>query len=326
MRVPILILILLGAWGAHAEVLFKSVAASDIDYRSALKASEEYTPPTALYLRQHPSPLNREALLNLFTEAQKSFLSGATAEAQRRFLAIVDFVTQDDWQKTDHEVFLTASLRLAQLDSDYDQQTRWLLRSLEFGGDIQADPALFPPPLLERREELRKTSPRAQIPAQWFVDGWTVVLINGVACTADKCSAPFESSPHLRVTFLSDQWLPYTKEIKGSDFAELQPRQTAWLTGACGKSEFHKLAASVSEKKGFWGLNCEAPARKLALQPQTQVQPETLPRLEFKEKSTPLYKNKWLWMGVGLVTAAIIVSQTQKKKEEKTEPTTTYGY
>jgi len=129
----------------------------------------------------------------------------------------------------------------------------------------------------------------------------------------------------VRLTFLSDQWLPFTTELSGEDVASLQPRRVAWFSGGCGKPEFHKAAGDIPSKKAFWNLECEGEPRPLALAPQPLPLQDAVPKVEFREPGKPFYKNKWLWVGVGLVTAAIIVIQSQKK-DEKTEPTTTYGY
>jgi len=47
--------------------------------------------------------------------------------------------------------------------------------------------------------------------------------------------------------------------------------------------------------------------------------------LTIKEKSPAFYKSKWFWIGVGVVTAGIVIASSQKNDDKK-EPSTTYGY
>jgi len=74
----------------------------------------------------HPELNHRENLLVVFSEAQKSFLEKSNEEARAKFEAVLTLITQDDWEKSDREVFFQAYLRLAQMESDSARRDQWL--------------------------------------------------------------------------------------------------------------------------------------------------------------------------------------------------------
>ncbi|HMN68030.1 MAG TPA: hypothetical protein PKC28_05775 [Bdellovibrionales bacterium] len=303
---------------ARAEVLFRAPGAPPLEYRAALKADGDLRAPGDWYRKQHPVGARKDQLLDLFAEAQKAFVSGV--DAGPKLLKVAELARADDWSSTERAVLAIAYLRLAQLETEEEARDRWLAASLNLGDDT-FDASLFPPPLLARRTKLRGEMPRAEIPESLWREGWNLVLINGVACDADACVAPVRGPENVRVTYLSDTWLPVTKELNGDELAVTRPEQTAWLSGACERPNFHPAADRIADRRAFFGADCEAPPLRLAPVARANAQELKLP--DIPSKPVPLYKNKWVWIGVGVVAAAIVMSR--QKKETEREPTTTYG-
>ena len=316
------LLFLFCTWKAEAKtVLIQAPDTALLDYRAMLKAHPEYTSPSTKYLSQHPLRIHREKLLELFAQAQKSFLENSNEEARGRFEELLDLMFADDWERADREIFLHACLRLAQMADKDSTRDRWLKLSLTLG-DSGIDKDLFPPPLLARRQEIFAQTPKVLKIDRLFALGWTVILINGEPCERDSCPVVPRLQESVRVTYLSDRWAAVSETLKLSDLERHTPRATPLVSGECGKEQVHSQI-SGNERRVFWSLDCEAPPRKLNLQPLGQSESKS----HFPEQKTEgpaFYKSKWFWAVVGSAVAAIVVATAQKK--ESKEPTTTVSY
>ncbi len=306
----------------HAAVLFQSVNSSPLDYRAALRADSGLQTPTQAYFKAHPSIENRSRLLSLFAEAQKAFLGNSKDEARAQFINLLMLASEDDWGRSEREVFLQAYFRLAQMDLDSDQQTKYLSQALAIGDDLEVPADLFPPPFVRRFAQLKNEIPRGQIPARFFQDGWSAILINGTVCNRQNCSAVALVPGEARITFVSDQWIPFTVNVELSELTSVNPKRVAWIGGDCEKTIFHAQAEMAKEKRAFWSLTCGA-APKINLQPIARS--DALPRLDVQTKSSAFYKSPWFWAGVSAVAVAVIVASAQKSSGEK-KPSTAYGY
>lgn len=318
-RVILAILIMAHGWPVHAEVLIQGADVSRLDYRAALKADPNAESPSEVYLRAHPLGSRRDELQEKFTEAQRLFVEGSRAEASEKFSEITEMLVADDWGAVDRAIFVQAFMRLAQLENDPVKQREFLAHSLSVG-ELDVDKALYPPPMLRQRELLASELPRVAISERVFAEGWTVVLINGRACRSSQClKLPATSTP-VRVTYLSEQWVPYTKVISAREAGGLKPKRVAWYEGLCGSVKFHPEVQTLGERRTL----CERVPGELNLNPRARATAGgEVPRLDLKTKDVPFYKNGWFWTGVGVaVLAAIVINQ---RTHEEREPTTTYG-
>lgn len=317
---------------AWAEtVLVPAPTASTREYQARL-ISSAYISPTQSYLNTHPSLAAREDLLGAYAEAQKAFLEQSLTQAQAGFENVVKKVGAEDWGATEREVFLLSYLRLAQIDGG--RRDEWLARAIQLGPDVKAEKSLFPPPLFAQLERLRKESPKMNPGALYDSTEWTRILVNGNSCSRHACAEMPNLPGTVRVTFLSDRWLPQTLFMSLSDLPKAAPERIAWLQGSCGSPVFHAKSQKLGTKSAFWSLNCDQPglpaSSGLNLQPVARAPgPDALVLPEpMKEQRTPFYKNKWVWAGVGVVAAVVIASSLSKKKasEEERVTTTSYGY
>ncbi|MBX3022566.1 MAG: hypothetical protein KF799_12915 [Bdellovibrionales bacterium] len=307
---------------AHAEtVLVPAPASVKREYEARLAASS-FASPSQVYKRQHPSAEGREHLLSSYADAQKAFLQNSLTEAIVRFESVVNRLPSEDWSRSDRELILLSCLRLAQIDSV--RRDQWLTKALLLGPGLDIDEQLFPPPLVAQLKRLRAEVPSVQPRRLVDFNEWTLVLINGVSCSPSACPEFSDLPLTVRVTFVSDRWLPQTLHLPLSDLGKAQPERLAWLEGACGAPRFHPKTETLGTKLAFWGLNCDGvnPIVPLAPTP-TLALPENV-----KPAATPFYKNKWVWAGLGLITAALVISQQQQRdsvKEER-QTSTTYGF
>lgn len=309
----------------HATVLVQAPGAPILDYRAALKADPAAVSPAKYYTGAHPSFSARDRLLNLYGEAQKAFLEKSKEEARARFLDVIGLLKEEDWARSDREVFLNSYFRVAQLELEPEKQDAWVAQALLVGQDLTPGADLFPPPLLNKFKQLNRELPRVQVPERWFDEGWSVILFNGVPCTRLSCQGPPAVPAEVRITFVSDQWLPFTIQTHTSEITDLQPKRIAWVGGSCEKPQFHNRA-DWKDKKAFWNMDCEAPGKTaIAVSVPAPSAKEDFPAMPIREKSPEFYKSKWFWAAAGVLTAAVLIAGSQKHKQEK-EPTTTYGY
>ena len=310
---------------AHAStVLIQSPQSSGFEYKAMLKAHGEYTSPAQYYLSNHPLITQREQLLTLFTEAQKAFLEKSIEEAKQKYSNVLELLTTDDWEKSDREIFLQVYLRLAQIETDAGLRDRWLGRSLLLG-EANFDSALFPPPLIARREEMERQLPKKTFSRKMFAQGWNEILINGQRCNNRDCGTWILYPGHVRVTALSDQWSPQSNVIDLADIDRFVPAREAWAGGKCGDEHLSLEAERLSNKKVFWSMNCEKPVAAENINLNPALQPVALPTFNTSSPARPFYQNKWLWIGAAAVVAAVIIT-SQNQKKETTETSTTYGY
>jgi hypothetical protein len=325
MRTLLILSLVMSSFAHGTTVLVQGPQSHPLDYRATLKAHADTISPTQDYLNSHPSVASREALLAAFAEAQRAFLENSGEEAPKKIGAVLDLLPNEDWAKSDREIFLHAYLRLAQIETDGGARDRWLTLSLLLGEDLAYDATLFPPPLLLRREELRKEIPSKIISRRLLGAGWNQVLINGVACGARDCGQWPRTPGRVRVTFLSDQWVPQTMTAESDELERLTPREIAWVEGGCSRTQWSQQAERIPAKRAFFSLECDKPELPIALnlKPTAAAAP-AIPALSVTTSSPPLYENKWLWIGVGTVLAVVLVAASQKKVSRET--TTTYGY
>jgi hypothetical protein len=316
-------LILLSLSLRAETVLMQSVDSSTREYQARLAASPHFVPPSSAYLRLHPSAVMRERLLARYAEAQKAFLQNPAGVAIARFEEVIRLLPEEDWSKPEREVFLFSFLRLAQLDSS--KQVDWLTQSLDLGPGLVPDRSLFPPPLLARLEELRRSFATVS-PAGVLDSGdWQRILINGVSCTVSNCPSFADTKTAMRVTLLSDKWTTHTLHIRLTDLPSANPAREPWVQGRCGAPVLHASANAFPDHAVFFGLACEEekPLNLQAKASSSGIEPFTMSPPS--EPTTKLLKNKWFWAGLGAVGVAVAISASQHKHDQAPTPTTTYG-
>ncbi len=318
------VLFFLCHWAQARTVLLEAPGARDLDYQAMLSANSEYLSPSQAYLNSHPSLSHREQLVTAFAAAQTAFLQNSIVEAREKFMGLLSLLMEDDWGRDERQAFLLAYFRLAQMESEAGARDRWLGQSLLLGAGLKVDEALIPPPLVARRLELSRQIPEIDIQRTDYASGWSEVLVNGQRCLRTGCDHWTRYPGKVRVTFVSNRWLPQTLLVDSQELSSLAPKTISWAEGSCEKPRPSEKAKEFSSSKIFWNLECDKPAITVdSLRPQPSVQP-ALPLMKLNPQSPPIYKSKLFWGGVGLVAALILVRNSQKRDVRET--TTSYGY
>lgn len=317
-------------------VLFQAPTASNIEYQARLKSNPWAISPVQLYLKQHPSAMAREHLLSLFSEAQQAFVEGPLSDAKSKFESITKTSEAEDWDQPSRQIILISLMRLAQLETDPHRKDEWLTRALVYGEAEIAnlDTSLFPPPQMDRLKQLAKETPKSSLHFENTIQDWTLILINGTPCNRECPLLPDLPSQKVRLTFLSNKWLPRTYVVNLSELSSLRPPLEPWVQGKCGHNMFNTLATPLSDKQAFWSLSCENKnIRPTSSDPTVfnAIHMAPLPASEPPNESKSWIRSKWFWIALGgtliaTTTAISVMNSSSHQKETKTEPTTTFGY
>ncbi len=320
------ILVAILSWWSfvHAsEVVVQSPSSLDVEYRAYLAAHAACVTPTEALVRMRPSTAVREKLVHDFADAQKAFLGTDSGLARTKLESLINQIPNQDWSSGDRQVFFKSAMRRAQLAVNDPEMEMWLRHALTIGYEFNPDHTLFPPPLIQRWQQVKQKIQTRKVQVAGLNVDWSQIMINGVSCTADVCPAFPDTDIPVRITWLSDKWQPYTAIIKLSQLPQEIPARRAWVAGECRSPQFDRAANIFRDKQPFFGLDCEksqATSANLNLTPVSG----RLNMFEPPKKERPLYKSPWLWAGVGAVIA-IVVAQSQKSQEKK-DPSTSYGY
>lgn len=313
---------------ADGEVLIPAPDISAVEYRAYLQAHSELRTPSGALDARRPSRNARERLIRLFADAQAAYLSDDLEGARKSFETVVGEATTEDWGVPDREILILSFLRLAQMAPTPEQRLAYLKGSAVFGA-ADLDRKLFPPPLIQEWEETLKNVPMHEVRVAGLGRDWSRVLFNGQICTQNPCRIRADRTSVVRITWLSDRWLPVTKFTLIEQAERIEPDRRAWLAGRCEEPKWSEESEKFASRQAFFGLECTRAtvaraARDLNFQPSAAAASPTWPEPP-KKTDRPIYKSPWLWLGVGAL-AAIVVANNPKSKDKDKEPSTTYGY
>jgi hypothetical protein len=312
------------AWGSTVVIPEPNSPASE--YRAYLAAHADTLTPTQALLRTRPSAAARDQLVSAFSEAQTAFLKDTPDQGRKKFEDLLSKMHDEDWGSIELEVFFTAAMRRAQLARNEGDQNAWIKFAVSAGQGAVPNRGHFPPPLVQLYEATAKVTRKQLLKIAGLGSEWTLVLVNGRPCTAESCSAVMDTGLPVRVTYLSDKWQPVTIVKTPAQIADHIPVRRAWVAGECQNFRFDPHATQFPERQAFISLACEESKlarRELNLKPLPAT-PDAINMFSEPKSQRPFYKSPWLWAGVG-TAIAILVVQGQKKRDDKREPSTTYG-
>lgn len=284
-------------------------------------------------LRPGENYVNR--LRKLLEKAQSSWLSGSLKSAKQAFLEISELALKADWREPQRETIHYAYLRLAQMAQTEKEKDQWITKAVKTFPDLQADPSLFPPPLIEKFREIRANllaSAKAFAPYSQFKNG-RYLLINGkrFALTPEIRIRLPDST--YRVTVLSDLHAPVTKILHRNELESFHPSLPDLANGTCQSPEGANLFRGVDQLAVLYSLDCVRIRSGNHWLPIDEVQGDSHLRVKDTQKilvspirpqSKNLFQDRKSWMYAGLValaaTAVILATQEVNKRGQKNEP------
>lgn len=267
-----------------------------------------------------PGEENLNRLRDLLERAQSAWLSGSLKTAKRLFQDITGLTLKADWREPQREAIHYAHLRLAQLAPTTNEQNQWLKKAAQSFPDLQADPSLFPPPLLEKFRATRTavlTSAKPFEPSSLFKNT-RYLLVNGKRFALSPELSIRLPDATFRVTLLSDLHAPLTKIMHRSELENFQPILSDIANGTCQAPMGAELS-SLNQIAVLYAVDC------IRIRTGSQWIPHDTGSSESNlkagnlhnhfigeirtnsESASPKRSRNWLWVGLAALAAGVVI-------------------
>lgn len=278
------------------------------------------------YVSAHPTPNNEQKLLDLFEFAQKYYAVNSKDLALIHYKKMIEMIFLDDWKPLQRQALTLALFRLAELEP----QGPWLSKALSYGSDIDFGTLN----LSDSTLQLIKQSPK---PANidWELSNWShyfdFILINGRVVDLQEIKKIRLPQGEYRIVFISSYYLPQILQVSHQQIPLLQPVQIPFVSGSC-KSPVLQIDAMPDSELLFSDCHLKRDQNKWVSK-NINLNPEATPNINSEPSLTslyaqsekePFYKNKWFWVGAGIVVGAVVYYvHHQKSKGESSAPSST---
>ena len=293
------------------------------DFRGILRAEGEATSILDQQLKARPQAVAQKELLQTFENAQREFLTGSLERAQALFVQIANQKKDQDWNESSRLAIYFSLLRLGQLKSPGNEQDRYLSEAISFDPERLAEKDVFPPPMIQRLEELKSALQKQIVIWQQPIEkNFEVMIVDGRPIyLREQPKVEIWPGSH-RVTFLSSTFQPYQAIGSQQELATIRPpNQVRFVEGSCQEptlnfSPTDSLTVVFPNhclrhfSKGKW-LAMSLPEKKpidLSVHSEEVDQGSSLPAAPTIETVAPKkwYHNKWMWIGAGAVLASAV--------------------
>ena len=170
-------------------------------------------------------------ILSLLNQAQESFLKDHLKRASEYFHEITKKAYKRDWDDEVQKIIFYSFLRQAQIESHGSLGEAFLHSAVLFAPHLSPDATLFPPPLVSKWNQLKKTLPSAYLSFHNIFPFHEVILINGQPFDLyKKHQLPYGQ---YRVTALSSSHKKWSKVISLSKLIQKRIVTAVWIQGSC---------------------------------------------------------------------------------------------
>ncbi|MCB0378781.1 MAG: hypothetical protein KDD33_09835, partial [Bdellovibrionales bacterium] len=252
--------------------------------------------------------------------AQFEFLDGSLEKAAKHFETTVDMKWEKNWNHDQRAVIHFAHLRLAQLQKRQKSQDHWLLLALQFSSKIKPDSNLFPPPLLDRYNQLKSRVTSQLWPLPEGSAEFDKIIVNGEELPMG--STFFQSSKGMvHVQFLSNRFQSITIVEDAKNIVNQTLAKIPLLSGNCLRPIF-QVDKHLNNVKGF--LDKECTVRPLNAQHPLAA---TIEPSSPQTTSKKAFQSRWVWWGLAIASAVVtwqvIENQNQSGPPPQPAPTPT---
>ncbi len=308
----ILLLLILNLWAEPIAV--QSLKSSDFEFETYLNNQPQVKSWIQYYKNQNK--VARQSLYRELKKAQFEFISGDLEKSKKYFKNISDLKFQFDWNEEERKVIHFALLRLAQVTQEPLVKNQLLTEAIEFDSSLVMDENLFPPPMVEKFKQLKKISKTQVWSLPKNAAEFDEILVNG---KSHKGHTSFlrSAAARLRLTFLSNKYQTITliQEPQHLESANLVLKPMA--LGDCDHPNW-QMELDSSQQWLFVDEGCVGESKN----PQTlsTVSAQNLEISASNQNSSgsvpQILKSKWLWIGVSILAAGVVVSQNQKQSPQ----------
>lgn len=324
----------------HSIPLIRSASASQLEFEAYAHANGRKTYAEFL---DRPSQSSSETLSRLVERAQEAWIDSSMVVAQNLFHEIANLAFESDWREPEREAIHYALLRLAQLTEPGAEQGRWLERANAFDWTRRADPSLFPPPLLERLQQVRESMAKRARPVRLdkiFPDA-RVVRINGRRVDLKDRSAVQLPDAQYRVSAYSDAWPAVSQTLPLNELLSYSNRLKPLATGSCSSPAGGETAMSQwnavdvyyeagclarREPSGWLKDNSNGSPAQPSLSQVPDGSSLNWPSIPAEPSSrSSLSRRSWIWVGVSALAlgAAYALYREHQKEAPASAPAPT---
>ncbi len=308
------------------------------EFRAYLKAHPQHTSLAEKNYRQSLKADISDALFEAFKRAQYIFFSDSKKKALEAFIGVLTFIEKADWKPPQRKILFTSALRAAELsDSDIERQN-YLTVALKVSVVEKPDPKVFPPPLIQKFESLKKVSLKTVPIPEALKDAEIISVAGQVLRTFKNRQLKFPNTM-TKVVAYSSKWKTVQALLDSKDFKIWNPYKESIFLGTCFDINTQSL---ISQKVtqvyanrncviGLSGKNILTPSPRHPIHLQVASGSPTPSTFNINHttvsapKKTPWWKNKWLWIGVASAGAAyMIYENNQSSSGSDSHPTTVY--
>lgn len=278
----------------------------------------------------------KENLRQAFLSAQESFLKSELQQIAEAWQEVVGFAFKADWAQPQREMISIAYLRLAQMAESSEKTKLYVASALNFDPTYVPDHHLFPPPLVEIYEAMRKKIVFISVPTKGF-QGFSTLLVNGRA-------HPFSGRTDValdlglkRITLVSAMYEPVSRVLEAEDLKNFSPQRVpaknpskdVQLTVTAKSTSTKIVESKVGRLRPVGHLNTIGPL-PVSLTPSIDaISPEALAQGHTPtpdSSSRAFYQKKNFWISAGLIAGALIILQNSQKEKSDHAPTHREGF
>ena len=262
------------------------------------ESSFSYAQKQADSLREN-FQFEQEDMLSLLEQAQESFLKDHLKNSSEIFHSITQKAYEKDWSEEVRKIIFYSFLRLAQIEGKGEFPDSFIHSAVVFAFDLSPDETLFPPPLVEKLNEIKEKLPQLSFRLGKIFPNHEIVFINGKKHSLnEEIRLPYGN---YRVTALSSSHQAWSQVISLSELIRKKVTTASWVRGKC---EFPDVSQSVQSYEVLFPHSCIWKASPNDKSIQTQNLEKVLkadhkPSFDFKKHS------KWFWIGGGIGIAVI---------------------
>lgn len=329
------------AESAESELIgVRGANVSDTELLAFLSAVRRSTSYADRIIRSLPDQSERNMLFSLFQTAQQDFLTETPEKARQKFETVISIAHQTDWSLAERKAIMTSYFRLAQISQSDSERYSWLRQAARFDTEIAIDKTLFPPPLVNDYEKIRKEELLAS--TLWdvgsFKKDFVFIKINGRTYDLSKGSSLRLMNGEQRIHLISNRYQNMVRVMTPTQILTLVSSGVPLVLGECSTpsvtDSLRKHRAIVvyarncvfeiqngSAKKLEFGEESRAantkPISSLHLQPHSYSAPPQSDALEKTLSRPQLSKPAAMnWWSVGLAAAGIAVIYAIVKSQQ----------
>ena len=213
------------------SVILKAPGTASAEFKAYVE-TEEVESYARVLLKEIKSSKNDERVLrSLLSSAQESFLKGHLRTSGDYFNSITKKAYEKDWTDKAREIIFYSFLRLAQIEWKGRNPEVFLHSAFLFASDLQPDASLFPPPLVQKFNMMKKNSPSTPVLLNHIFPFHELILINGkVFNLYDDLKLPYGK---YRVTALSSSHELWNRVISLAELSQKRIVTAPLVRGTC---------------------------------------------------------------------------------------------